>query len=258
LKDLIIKFMFKRIILTLFLIFTIINLYSQSLYFGKNRFGRLELIDDSMGIICMNSFGQDSNIYDTIYYRKTNDTMWISTKIKGMYSIIVSDSVIPVLDGNPVIIKRYKKFDNKTYILTQQFVLPFDSINQQIVFNNMQPPLEYGEILYFCEWPNKKFLVKKPYLSVIGAKYFSIKFITLYNVSHYFNEFPLKIKKNKLIPINNEAQQWCWIYNNYYFPVMKKSKKEKSYYTVAQYKQDMGLQRTNCFRNKPLKIKIKK
>ncbi|HOV55202.1 MAG TPA: hypothetical protein PL122_03640 [Bacteroidales bacterium] len=245
--------MSKKISFILFLNVMIINLSSQSLYFGKNRFGRLELINDSIGIICLNSF--QTKIIDTIYYRKTNDTMWISTKIKEIYSTIVSDSAIPVLDGSPVIIKRYKKFDDKTYILTQQFVLPFDSINQQIVFNNMQPPLEYGEILYFCEWPNKKFLVKKPYLSVIGAKYFSIKFITLYNVSHYFNEFPLKIKKNKLIPINNEAQQWCWIYNNYYFPVMKKSKKEKSYYTVAQYRQDMGLQKTNCFRKKPLIIK---
>lgn len=131
----------------------------------------------------------------------------------------------------------------------------FDSINQQIVFNNMQPPLEYGEILYFCEWPSSKFLVKEPYLSVIGAKYFSIKFNTLYNSGHYFNEFPLKIKKGKLIPISNEAQQKCWINNNYYFPVMKKSKKEKSYYTVAQYRQDMGLQKTNCFRKKPLIIK---
>ncbi|HPU47547.1 MAG TPA: hypothetical protein PLQ91_08000 [Bacteroidales bacterium] len=245
--------MSKKISFILFLNVMIINLSSQSLYFGKNRFGRLELINDSIGIICLNSF--QTKIIDTIYYRKTNDTMWISTKIKEIYSTIVSDSAIPVLDGSPVIIKRYKKFDDKTYILTQQFVLPFDSINQQIVFNNMQPPLEYGEILYFCEWPSSKFLVKEPYLSVIGAKYFSIKFNTLYNSGHYFNEFPLKIKKGKLIPISNEAQQKCWINNNYYFPVMKKSKKEKSYYTVAQYRQDMGLQKTNCFRKKPLIIK---
>lgn len=240
----------------LILIFTYSVSNSQSLYFGKNRFGRLELINDSIGTICLNSF--QTKIIDTIYYRKTNDTMWISTKIKEIYSTIVSDSAIPVLDGSPVIIKRYKKIDDKTYILTQQFVLPFDKINQQIVFNNMQPPLEYGEILYFCEWPSSKFLVKEPYLSVIGAKYFTIKFITLYNSGHYFNEFPLKIKKGKLIPISNEAQQKCWINNNYYFPVMKKSKKEKYYYTVAQYSQDMGLQKTNCFRNKPLIINIKK
>ena len=250
--------MTKKILFILFINVMIINLYGQSLYFGVKKFGRLELINDSIGTICLNSFYPGKKIIDTIYYRKTNDTMWISTKIKEIYSTIVSDSAIPILDGSPVIIKRYKKFDDKTYILTQQFVLPFDNINKQIVFNNMQPPLEYGEILYFCEWPSSKFLVKEPYLSVIGAKYFTIKFNTLYNIGHYFNEFPLKIKKGKLIPISNEAQQKCWINNNYYFPVMKKSKKEKSYYTVAQYKQDIGLQRTNCFRNKPLKIKIKK
>ena len=140
----------KKILFILILNVMIINLYGQSLYFGVKKFGRLELINDSIGTICLNSFYPGKKIIDTIYYRKTNDTMWISTKIKEMYSIIVSDSAIPVLDGSPVIIKRYKKFDDKTYILTQAICFTLDNINQQIVFNNMQPPLEYGEILYFC------------------------------------------------------------------------------------------------------------
>ncbi len=261
--DLVNKFMFKRIIITLFLIFTIINLISQSLYFGKNRFGRLELINDSMGIICINSVGQGLNIYDTIYYRKKNDTMWISTILKERYSIVRSDSAIPVLDGPPVIIRRYKKVSNTKYKILQQFILPYDTINKQIIFNDLQPPLENGEILFIDLVYGGKFLIDEPYFSLTNSNHFAIRFNDALLSKHYFfhlNEFPLKIKKNKLIPISNEAQQWCWIYNNHYFPVMKKAKKEKHFYTFARHfsGDDMGLQRINCFRDKPLKIKIKK
>lgn len=256
--------MLRKIILTLFLIiFIIINLTSQSLYFGKNRFGRLEFINDSISIICINSIGQGLNFDDTIYYRNSNDTMWISTIIKEKYSIIASDSAIPVLDGPPVIIRRYKKVSDTKYKILQQFILPYDTINKQIVFNDLQPPLEKGEILFMDLVYGGKFIIDEPYFSLTKSNHFAIRFnvvLASRYESFHLNEFPLKIKKNKLIPISNEAQQWCWIYNNHYSPVMKKAKKEKHFYTFAIHfaGNDMGLQRINCFRDKPLIIKITK
>lgn len=235
------------------------SLQGQSLYYGANRFGRLELINDSIGILCINSVGQGFNIDDTIFYRQSNDTMWLSTKIKEKYSIVTSDSAIPVLDGKPVIIRRYKKVSDTKYMITQQFILPYDTLNKQIVFNDLQPPLEYGEILFFDFWYGGKFLINEPYHPIINSNFFAIKFNVALASRNYIlilNEFPLKIKSNKLIPISNEAQQWCWIYNNHYFPVMKKAKKEKHFYTLARYTRDMGLQRINCFRDEPLIIKI--
>ena len=38
-----------------------------------------------------------------------------------------------------------------------------------------------------------------------------------------FNEFPLVVKGDSIIPVDNEKNYQCWIDNGFFFPIMKKS-----------------------------------
>jgi len=54
-----------------------------------------------------------------------------------------------------------------------------------------------------------------------------------------FNEFPLLVKGNRLIPIDKEKQLECWFDNGFFFPKMKLSKKNKKYDVMNGH--DVGL-----------------
>jgi hypothetical protein len=49
----------------------------------------------------------------------------------------------------------------------------------------------------------------------------------------FLNRFPLIIKGNKLIPCGNKQQiEKFWINNGFYFPIMKKAKRNRVFETI--------------------------
>jgi hypothetical protein len=56
-----------------------------------------------------------------------------------------------------------------------------------------------------------------------------------YPLGVVFNEFPLLIKRNRLIPIDKEKQMQCWLDNGFFFPKMKIRKKEEKYDIINGY-----------------------
>jgi hypothetical protein len=60
----------------------------------------------------------------------------------------------------------------------------------------------------------------------------------------FLDDFPLLIKGNKLIPIDKKKNEECFINNGFYFPIIKKSKKEKNFKTIPAW--TIGLQGLSC------------
>jgi hypothetical protein len=78
--------------------------------------------------------------------------------------------------------------------------------------------------------------------------FFSITFLNNdYNEVLFLNNFPLLMKGNKLIPCGDKnLLEDCWVNNGFYFPIMKKSKKDVEFETIVRW--SIGLRGLcNCF-----------
>lgn len=248
--------MYRKIILTLFLIFTIINLTSQSLYFGKNRFGRMAIINDSICVLSFYNFGFNTEPYnDTCNYIIKNDTMFISTKMKDRYEILSIDTTIPIFKSENVITRVYRK-SGDYYNLQKEFVIAYDKVNRQVILNNDEYNIKKGDLILFVD--KGRILLTDKYCNKINSQYIAIKFNRfLYDTSqkmgmpYYFsiflNDFPLIIKGNKIFPAFETDNEQCWAENGFYFPVMKKSKNEKPYYVMSFIHFSKDLPVIKCF-----------
>ncbi len=203
-----------------------ISTYSQ-IYYGKNNFGKFELINDS---ICSVSFMFDyENKTDTCYYYTNNDTIFISSKRINPIEVSVYSEKQEYNQHYPVLLKSYIKHKDSYELLHEYSYGTYDTINKIIHFNQYKPiknsiiVIKDGPIYYRFIWE---------YDSV---SHFSINDHNRYQQYTFFNNFPLLVKKNKLIPINKEKNFNCWIENGFYFPIMKKSKISKKYKTVAYW-----------------------
>lgn len=74
---------------------------------------------------------------------------------------------------------------------------------------------------------------------------FAYNKITINNNLCVLDRYPLLVRGNKLIPINESQQAQCWVDNGFLFPKMKMLKKErKKYYVINDY--SVGLQNMPC------------
>lgn len=194
-------------------------------YYGEKLFGRLEMIDDSVCTIAFISMG-DYYPVDSCCVRKHEDTVFLSTKKQWRYKVNIFDKQQTV--DNPwycSIIKIYRySFSNKYEYITD-VVGSYDSITrsivvEEIVFGKGQYIVVFKDIFTYyrvkCSFDKER------------------NFVVLdenpdYTNELIFNEFPLLVKGNKLIPIDKEKQMQCWLDNGFFFPKMKMSKKTKKY-----------------------------
>ena len=234
--------MLRLLIITLLLYIPFV-IQAQPTYYGQGDFGRVEIINDStltVSFVCLAS----SSLVDTCYYYRIGDTIWISTKIKQRFSVTTyNESQIEIKDTvsyKPIILKvyrlLYKRRSSKklSYQLIGEDVVMINEDNNRIVLNVYSPIYE-GDILVIQNYNYVR--LRWNY----GTTRYAIINQHVHRFdAHVFNDFPLLVKNNKLIPLDKQKQKACWIDNGFYFPVMKLSKKKKFHDCIGWW--SMGLQ----------------
>ncbi|MDI6833868.1 MAG: hypothetical protein QMD02_08525, partial [Bacteroidales bacterium] len=128
--------------------------------------------------------------------------------------------------------------------------------NRQVVFNNSEYNIEKGDLILFKD--KGRILITDKYYNMINSPYFAIKFNRFiydkkqkmempYYFAIFLNNFPLIINGNKIFPAFETDNEQCWAENGFYFPVMKKSKKEKNYYVISFINLYKDLPAIKCF-----------
>lgn len=219
---------------TLTVLFLLISshVFSQT-YYGKNNFGKFEILNDS---ICTASFlsgiGVGSLIpwTDTIHYYKRGDTIFISTNLKhffeisNIYSKKYYDSCI---NKHPMIVKKYSKINGK-YKFEGESVIEFNNKRNYIDFESYIYKGDIFVIKFYTSY--KRFVWEGE-----ETKKFRVNVVGFGQQELFFDNFPLLIRDNKIIPIDKEKNFKSWVENGFYFPVMKKSKIVKEYNTIVEW-----------------------
>jgi len=193
-------------------------------YYGKNLFGRLQIINDSTCTVTFISWLASHSV-DTCYIYKHGDTIFLSTKAKWRYKVNAFEKrQIATNPWFPIIIKKYK-YSNKKYEYISDAIGVYDSVAKSIVleddiFSRGNYIIVFEDLFIYyrvkCSFDNKSY-------------YVVLKEHPDYTKGVIFDDFPLLIKKNRLIPIDKEKQVQCWLDNGFFFPKMKMSKKHKKY-----------------------------
>ncbi|MFA5542108.1 MAG: hypothetical protein WC984_10575 [Bacteroidales bacterium] len=216
----------RKVILFVFVFLYTIQVHSQ-IYYGEKDFGRIELLKDSIMTVSFAREGYE-DLIDTCYYRIKGDTMFLSSKIKKRYEVEINDKRQPIGDGFPVLVKYYWK-TGKGYELVFEYLPIYDTVNEQIVFNG-DFPINEGVILVIYDEINYNRMIWENGLS----KKFTIKKVKNSGLQHvFFDDFPLLVKGGKLIPIDKDKNFLSWVNNGFYFPIMKRAKKEMEYKTIG-------------------------
>lgn len=232
----------KRISYIMICFFCFLSLICKSqIYFGKNSFGKMEFVNDS--VVFLDFIDNNGVIFHSkAYYCNSHDTVFLSTEIKQHFEVIFSEDEIPINPGGrPILTKKYSKLNGKITFMNEDCFGYYDPITKDYVFNNFG--VENGDILvirFGIFYERLEITTQKE-----SEKYFIIKdYGNLDNVI-FLNDFPLLRKGNCLIPINAYLNEKCWIDNGFFFPKMKKSKKNRDYQTLAIW--TLGLRDLPCW-----------
>lgn len=218
-----------NIIQSIFIILLSINSVNAQTYYGKEDFGKFEFVNDS---ICTISFVNKSmyNLIDTCKYTRNNDTIYLFSSTIRPLEITVNKEEQKINSGYPILLKQYIKNKEGYKLIFEYCYGIYDTINNIAVFNNVYIKKGYinvikdGSYYYRFEW------------NYGDAKHFTIKDTRFSSaISSFFDKFPLLIRGNRLIPLDKENNFQCWVDNGFYFPTMKKSKKEKKYKTIGYW-----------------------
>ena len=227
----------KKVKCLCFIVLIIIcNTIRCQTYYGKNDLGKIEFINDS---ICELNFYHYISIYSpfTNYckYTKHGDTIFLSSEYQNLYSVELYDTQQKETKGLPVLIKMYAKSDIKYKFIGESIDSELDTVDNSIVINNEF--IDDSEIFVFfinslydirCYIP----ISLKNFLRNNSSRY-SIKIKLNHAIGEiHLSNFPLLIKRNKLVPIDENRQFKCWIENGFYFPTMIRKTKNKRYNTI--------------------------
>ncbi len=218
----------RTVILFVFVFVCSTQVHSQT-YYGKNSFGRIEILKDSIVTVSFAREGYE-DLVDTCYYEKNGDTLFLSSKLKKRYEVEVNDEKQPVREGFPVLIKYYWK-TRKGYELVFEYLPIYDTTNDQIVFNGDFSMTDGVILIIYNETDYSRIVWEDG-----ESKYFTIKKERYSGLQHvFFDDFPLLVKGKRLIPIDKASNFQCWVENGFYFPTMKQSKKDKKYNTIGAW-----------------------
>jgi hypothetical protein len=160
--------------------------------------------------------------------RKKGDTIFLSTETQWKCQINAFENNQTVT--NPwfhVAIKIYEySYSNKKYEYTRDAVGAYDSTINSFVIEGFV--FHRGNYIMVYEHYPASYRVKCSFKNT-DNNYVAIEENPDYIRGVIFNEFPLLVKRNRLIPIDEEKQMQCWLDNGFFFPKMKISKKGKEY-----------------------------
>jgi hypothetical protein len=214
-------------------------------YIGKNKLGKLEFLNDS---ICLLSFIRTDivTLVSKCFYIKSQDTIYLTTKVPEHFKINISEKESPT--GYAVLIKDYWYIEHKYRLANEGYLGVWDTIQQKLIIRK-DFDIKKGEIIVMQNGPFSE------RLKINSDIPFDVKFISITDNSIgndfedclYFKKFPLLVKGNKLIPCGDKnLLEDCWVNNGFYFPIMKKSKKDADFETIAHW--SIGLRGLcNCF-----------
>lgn len=224
----------KSNLLFICVLFSVNSLNAQS-YYGENGLGRMDLINDSMYSVSFYAYG---NIVfnDTGTYHLMSDTIFLNSIIKQNFEFITesravySNEIESFSEFSEYAIKIYRKKTEKEneyqFIYESLITLSdYDSARNEIFCPVL---VTNGDIIileYFSPYKYRRFMVETPNKYELYKLRFRIIDKKIDRV--YFDNFPLKIKNNKLIPLDEEKNFKCWVDNGFYFPTMKKEKTSK-------------------------------
>jgi hypothetical protein len=196
-------------------------------YYGKDLVGKLQIVNDSTSIITFISW-MDIQSVDSCYIRKHGDTIFLSTKARWRDKVSVYDKMQTATNPwFPTVIKIYVySFPKKKYIYLGDNIGIYDSTKNSIVLEENVFGRENYIIVYKLFFTY--FRIRCSFDT--DRNYLVLERNPEYSQGIVFDEFPLLIKKNRLIPIDREKQAQCWLYNGFLFPKMKISKKNKDYH----------------------------
>ena len=216
------------------------NIVCSQVYYGKNNLGKLELINDSVYVA---SFYNENEIifYDTGSYYKIGDTLFLNSEVKTPFileEVSRGEGYDIEKEGGDIyhIIKFFAKTpENKgryqMLIECRGYSIFYDSIKNELQFSGYVSSDEI--IVIFDGWMYKRF---RPFTykknGNVSCSNYKIKIIDDKVDRIYLDNFPLLIKKNKLVPIDKDKNEDCWINNGFYFPTMVR---KKDNYTPKPY-----------------------
>lgn len=198
------------------------NFCEAQTFYGSSNFGRFEILNDSTCTLCFISDNPLMNRVDSCSCVKTGDTIYISTKVRHRFEI-VEEYPFETLERSSLVYKEYRyQFLGEGYqLLNEDCVCENDKIMNFPGFKN-------GDIIVV-----RYFIVYDRFKWIYGEERPIIK----YNIVDgcCFDNFPLLMRGNQIIPIDEEKNEQCWIENGFYFPTMKRSRKEKSFDVIGRW-----------------------
>lgn len=230
-----IKFIKKLIIMTLLLLS---NTIEAQVYIGNNNFGKLEFVNDSICELTFYNF-YSLKIINKCSFVKREDTIYISSQCKMLYTIDYFDTIQNNSRGIPALIKVYERnYKNNYHMVDEIYDLQYDTILNKITINNYVPSdcimvlriNPFYDIRCFIPWQQSW----RQSNSHTGRVNITINIYYNGMGEVYLDKFPLLIRGKKIIPISKEKQEQCWIENGFYFPKMK-IKSNKKRFTTMDY-----------------------
>lgn len=210
---------------------------AQEYYYGEGNFGELVIKDDSTYSISFYEMPTCSpNIfYDIGHYHRIGDTLFLNSVCKKKYELIECSEQEELLNGNcksRYIIKHYRIQGKRYY-----------QIDEWVGIQNCDDPTEVflgSNFFYEGDLIVIKYSIYS-YRFRIGKKLpercYKIKILDndVWQEHVYLDEFPLLIRKNKLIPTDKEKNEECWGNNSFYFPKMRKKKKQNKFKVITMW-----------------------
>lgn len=226
----------KNLYVSLMILIVCANIQAQ-IYYGKKSFGQIQIINDS---VCTISFLYNYGYaIDTCFIRKSEDTIFISSKESWRCKVnIYKEDKIETLGKDIdiirdiIIVKQYNySFPNKKYEYVGEYPGIYDSIEKTYILR--RGSFSWGNYLLvykdlFC-YSRINCVIDSMYNNYVGLE---LNPQCLVNRMLIFNDFPLLVKGNKLVPIDKEKQAQCWLDNGFLFPKMTISDKRKNYNVI--------------------------
>ena len=214
---------------------------AQEYYYGKDDFGKLTFMNDSL--YCISVYGHNlDGVSSTGFYHRNGDTLFLNSTPKRKYEIeeISREDMLKFQHKlSYLFMKEYIKEGDRYYLWGEGFVEYYNEETNEIFISDY-----YGRTLVVLLNRGVYDRLKLPTCYAFHTLFYKIKItkLPLLDFTVFLDEFPLLIKRNKLIPIDKKKNEDCWVNNGFYFPKMKKSKDEKPYKVIGYwYKGLVGL-----------------
>lgn len=197
-------------------------------YYATDKTGELEFINDTQYVI---SFYGLTNLifYDTGFYAKNKDTLFLTSSRQFRYSISESFDTAELSEykATTFLIKRFAYWagEGKIRLIERIEKKGYRNNDKDIIYSEVE--FIPGDILVIYDnWIYRRFKVSEecilnynPRLTrTLSAGWIEIERDKEDRI--YLDHFPLLIRKGKLIPIDKEMVYSCYLLNGFVFPTM--------------------------------------